>query len=189
MTNIFMRQLIVLHFFSLFYFMSAAFAEEPLGDNTKPGIKELMVLSPLVGHWVAETIGKPFELNPKGFKLQDQWVADWVLDRNFLRVEGQSQSEHRIVKYTWMYTYDQRKKKYHAWYFDSLGTVGENEGNWNTESKTMTWVGLGAPKNYTLSITEQFVDDDHLKFTMVGKFDDGRVVVDLSGIAVKEQTK
>jgi hypothetical protein len=76
-------------------------------------------------------------------------------------------------------TYDEKKKKYRSWFFDSKGSLSEWSGTWDEETKTLTRTAdLG--RGNTGKATSRFLDDDMAAFSLIGKNRVGKTFVEIN---------
>jgi len=157
---------------------SLALAVPPHGSAQPPAKPpELKVLERFIGKWKFEMIAKRAESTPKETRYSGVSTNEWVLDGWF---------QHHKVKHDAgaegidILTYDQRKKAYRSWSFDSFGFSTELSGDWDEKTQTLTTKGdLG--DDATVVSAMKFLDKDNREIHYVAKDKTGKVFLDIRG--------
>lgn len=171
------RLLVLMALVSLFQVGCSSGNQAPV----KP--KELESLHQYVGSWTADTTNKPAVWDPNGAKFQAVSQTEMVLDGWFLHhidvshIVGETD---KVTKSLNLWTFDPNSKKYVAWPFQSTGITGPSTGDWNSTTKTFTYIPAEPPPNTTGKMTDQFVDANtiqgNLTFTDWGS---GKTLMDM----------
>src|SRR5205807_2357052 len=156
-------------------------------DSPKPSA-ELRVLEDMIGTWDEVMTNKPTEWMPKAEKSTAVTKRVWSLGGKFIRGEGAWQPAK--IEFLHLMTYDPDARAYRSWYYDAGGSMprGSAKGEWNAQSKTITWADTDDAGNKTIG-THKIVDKDHSEWTMVVKNRDGKVVLDLSGKCTRRKER
>ncbi|MEY4567298.1 MAG: hypothetical protein RLY14_2268 [Planctomycetota bacterium] len=156
---------------------TAASAQNP---PTKP--PELVVLEQYVGNWVTDVTNKPAVWDRHGTLYRTTNQAEMILDGWFLhhievtQVVGAPGKESKSL---FLWTFDQDKKHFVAWPFQSTGNTGPSVGDWNAATKTFTTSLMEPPPNTTGKMTEQFLDGNTIKGHLMFTDRDGSVLMDM----------
>src|SRR6266852_3591366 len=86
-----------------------------------------------------------------------------------------------------MLTYDPAKKAYRGWWFGSGGECSEANGQWDEDTKTMTWKA-GWDNGATMTTRVQFLDRDSYKWALIAKNKDGKVLLDMQGTLARRKS-
>jgi hypothetical protein len=147
------------------------------GDDKKterraPGPAEREVMGQWVGTWSGESTGDATDLLPRARHFRGVYTARWALDDQFVR--GRNASDSGDAAALWMMTFDQRKKAYRLWFFDTNG-ASEWVGHWDRDTHTMTWETTDTETGSTARDRTRFIDKDHQEWHMEVKGKDGKV--------------
>ncbi len=152
------------------------------GDEVPPKPPELEVLQRLVGSWNSECTEKQAG---KETRITGTMTTEWVLGGRFLQCRGM-RNPGRIENLQ-IIGFDPAKKEFRMWYFDSSGTiVGPVGGQWDENSKTLTW--QYKPRDDVLLVNRvHFIDNDSEEWhaTVSGK--DGAVLFDQQGKSTRRK--
>lgn len=123
--------------------------------------KELAVLGPLVGEWVAqpkdnEKLTKAFEEFAVG------QTCKWILQKRFIEINSNSSVPgHPSAQTRTLITYDRSGACYRCWIFSSTGDVKTAHGKWDSETATLTWtIPDKDAKGSDSTTTMRFLDND-----------------------------
>ncbi len=136
------------------------------------GPAEREVMARWVGTWSGESTGEATDLLPRARHFQGVYTASWVLDDRFVQGRNASKSGEEAAR--WMMTFDQRKKAYRLWFFDTNG-ASEWAGQWDGDTQTMTWETTDTETGSTARDRTRFIDKDHQEWQMEVKGKDGKV--------------
>ena len=134
---------------------------------------EMKVLERFVGTWKVEQKRK----NADGPEIWGfgRATSKIVLGGRFLAytaITGKQESYS-------LFTYDESKKKYRSWFFDSKGSHSEWLGTWDEATKTLTrTANLG--RGNTGTATSKFLDDDSIEFSLVLKNRNGKAFLEMN---------
>lgn len=163
-----MRQTILLMLL-IVAFPLLANAAEPAKQSA-----ETKVLARWLGKWKVDAVWSPAKWNPDGMKLEETKVVESILDGHFL--------EERISNDNWtgriLYHFNQQRKAYQCWYFNSNGDTSEWTGTWDEEAATMTWVsdlGIGVDAK----MEARFLGADKYNLHIVAKDKAGELLLDI----------
>lgn len=129
---------------------------------------EMKVLERFVGTWKVEQKRK----NADGLEIWGfgRATSKIVLGGRYLAYTAITGKDEAYS----LFTYDESKKKYRSWFFDSKGSHSEWLGTWDEATKTLTrTANLG--RGNTGTATSKFLDDDTVEFSLVLKHRDGKV--------------
>lgn len=146
---------------------------------------------------------------PPGRQVLDRFLGSWRTDYTlpkaewtpvelsgsadlmFRRVLGgrfiQEQATHADGKEgSVMYTYEEAQNRYRAWWFSSTGDTSESSGEWDGDSKTLTWTAVqGAEAGFTTTSSHHFLDDRHFEWSVAVRDRAGTVLFRMDGKAVR----
>jgi len=172
-----MKQLILGLALSL-VFCSVVGAQE--GKSPEPESPELDVLNKFAGTWKTSTVLKPSVWIATETKVDGTRKAKWVLKNKFLKVIGKGGD----VETREMNSFDQQRRIYTRWTFDSNGSIGHWRGRWNEEKMTMTWK-LDAAGTVEGEMTERLISDDKYEVTAEIKDNDGNLLLGVEAILTR----
>jgi hypothetical protein len=160
--------------------VAVALGEEVPGRTAKP--PELKVLERLIGKWNTECTEKQGE---KETRITATMTTDWMLDGSFLQCKGtRNPGKTENIQ---IIGFDSVKGEYRMWYFDSLGAaVGPVGGQWDENSKTLTWRGT-PQRDVSLVNRERFVDNDTIEWRLVVSNNDGTVSLEQQGKSIRRK--
>jgi hypothetical protein len=150
--------------------------------------EELQVLAPLIGQWQAEATIKPSLRVKEGFTSKGESSAQWIHNGHFLRAEGYGISQHGRFEWTVIITYDRGTKQFRQFGFNSLGIVGEAVGEWDDQTRTMTWKGVHMPAGWT-ALSKVTIEKDQLVQTMLVKNERDEIVNDVTSTAKRKNAR
>ena len=131
---------------------------------------EMKVLERFVGTWKVEQKRK----NADGLEIWGfgRATSKIVLGGRYLAYTAITGKDEAYS----LFTYDESKRKYRSWFFDSNGSQSEWSGTWDDATKTLTrTANLG--RGNTGTATSKFLDDNTIEFSLVLKNRDGKVFV------------
>lgn len=148
--------------------------EGPNGNGPSMDVPELAPLKYWAGRFESRTE------TPVRTKGKSQ--GEWVLDGRFLKFTFTDEGTDRSPKYsgTLMMTYDVDKKTYRYWSFFSDGASLECLGDWDAETRTMTWTGTRRG-GFAQTYKARFDKDGRSTWTIVIKGEEDVVVYDSRG--------
>jgi hypothetical protein len=148
-------------------------------DGPPPKPSELKVLDRFLGTWDLELVSKVTEVNPKETKSTSTATFEWILDGRFMRVTGKTLTPEKIESLQMM-SYNPAGKQFYGWFFDSQGSVNEVAGQWDEDTKTMTWQAP-VEENVTMTNRLRFTDKNTIVWTMITKDNNNKIYVDVRG--------
>jgi hypothetical protein len=148
-------------------------------DKDKEKAPELKILDRFVGTWNIELVNRVTEVNPKEVKSTGVTTFEWTLNGYFLRATGKTTAPEKVESLQMM-SYNPTGKHFYAWFFDSQGNVSEIAGQWDEDTKTMTWQAT-VEENVTMVNRLRFTDKDTIVWTMTTKDNNNKVFVDIRG--------
>jgi len=143
---------------------------------------EMKVLERFVGTWKLDLTTKTAdgrEVKVKGFATSKLVLGGRYLEYVVITNPG----EQEVYS---LFTYDETKKKYRSWYFNSSGQQSEWSGTWDEATKTLTRTA-DLRRGNTGKITSRLLDDDTSEFSLVGKHRDGKVFVEINGKLTRQR--
>jgi hypothetical protein len=151
----------------------------PPGEKAPPlrGPAPRQVLARRLGEWAGEVTIRRAAWTPFEGKLKTQESVKAVLGRRFIEERGKSRpggGESRLLA-----TWDEAKKVYKSWYFDSDGLTSEATGKWDARARTLTWTSTFEEGSSTT--VWKFVDDDTFTWELLARDKKGKVLLDMSG--------
>ncbi len=145
-----------------------------LQSSSRPA--ELKVLDRWVGEWDCEASTVCNNDKSTEIKMTATVSRKWVLDDQFVQ-EAESFSDGG--KYLMMFGYDQEKKAYRIWRFDSYGRSLDVQGQWDDASQTMT-SKIDGPNDISTLVTIHFTDKDTHEWKAVAKDATGKTILKCS---------
>jgi hypothetical protein len=153
-------------------------AENPPAKKDPPKPPELTVLDQFVGTWNTEVTYNPAVATARQERVTGKITSKWVLGGRFVQEEGRSLGSDRDHMVLW--SYDPQKKAYRSWFYDSVGSANESQGQWDEKSKTLSWkADLGDGMTYVSR--HHFIDKDTYEWDYVVTDKDGKVYMDVHG--------
>ena len=123
------------------------------------------VLDQLLGTWSQETTAFKAKWTPEEKRTTQTWTATHVLSENFVLLKVKDEQEKFGLQ---LFTYDQQKKCYQLWTFDS--TYGGPDtpiiGQWDEATRTIKWSGMGSDGNKSSS-QMRFINADKIITTLM----------------------
>lgn len=121
---------------------------------------------------------------PDGVKSKGVETIGWIFGKKI--IQGKYKHQPGNVESTFLETYDSQAEVFRSWYFDSNGNHprGETTGQWDEESKTMTYKSTD-PKQVTGIMTLRFVSPDRIDWHRVWREKDGRIVMEIDGRLIR----
>jgi hypothetical protein len=136
-------------------------------------------------------------------KVLDKWLGSWRSNYKLPKAEWTPEEKIGTAKLTCarvvggqfvqekaehsdntssvlMLTYDAQKKCYRGWWFSSTGQTSESTGNWDADTKTMTWSSVGDPM-FTTTVRHRFVNDDAVEWDVVVRDGAAKVFFRMAG--------
>ena len=99
--------------------------------------------------------------------------VEWTLKNKFLQVTGKGGDfESREMN-----RFDQQRRVYSKWTFDTNASVGEWRGRWSEKKQTMTWK-LDAAGFVEGKMVERFISDDTYETTLVIRDNDDNLLLE-----------
>ena len=143
---------------------------------------ESKVLERFVGTWKMDQTMKTAngrEVKSTGFITQRLVMGGRYAEATSVSNPG----EQQVLQ---LFTFDDKKRIYRSWFFNSNGQSSEWKGTWDNDSKTMTrTANLG--RGNTGTATTRLVDDDTMEFALTGKHRDGRVFVEIRSTLTRQK--
>lgn len=136
---------------------------------------EMKVLERFVGTWKIDQTRKTAdgrEVKATGFATSKLALGGRYLEYTAITNPG----EQEVYS---LFTYDEAKKKYRSWFFDSKESHSEWSGTWDEATKTLTRTA-NLSRGNTGTATSKFPDDDTVEFSLVLKHRDGKVFVEMN---------
>ncbi len=155
----------------LYAFLGATSAASPWqfvtwGDTPAPksAAEAMKVLARRVGSWETET-------EIAGVKVKGTEVTAWALGGKFIESKGKTAAgETRMLV-----TYDETRKAYRYWYFDSEGLTTDGTGRYDPETKSIRWDAGGSEAVW------RFTDADRLDWTFTTRDAKGKAAFEMRG--------
>jgi len=150
-------------------------AGEEVAAGPAPEVPELQFLDQYAGQWEDEIAGRP--------DMKRTETGEWVLQGRFLRQSWSTESNdgappaHGI---TFM-TFDTEQKTFRSWAFLATGSVIENEGVWDSITRTFTWGHRLRETSETVITKASFVDPATQSWSIVKTDMHGKVVREVAG--------
>jgi hypothetical protein len=156
------------------------------GNPQAPRSPELDILNKFAGTWKTSTVLKPSVWIEAETRIDGTRKAEWMLKNKFLKVIGKGGD----VESREMNGFDQQRRIYTRWTFDTNGSIAHWRGRWSEKKKTMTWT-LDAAGTVEGKMTEHFVSDDKYEITAEIRDNDGNLLMGVNSALtrVKEQVK
>lgn len=153
----------------------------PISANADPP-PETKVLERFGGTWSMDQTMKTAD--GREIKLTGVATHKLVLGGRFLESTSVTKpGEHQVLQLS---IYDEKRRIYRSWYFDSNGQSGEWKGTWDNDSKTWTQAAnLG--HGHTATSTFRFVDDATIASSLTGRSPDGRVSLEVLGTFTRQK--
>lgn len=164
-----------------FTFTCEATVEEECATGPAEDSAELKVLDHYAGIWVERVSGKP--------EVRRRDEGEWILDGRFLRQTWTSEAQDDAPKASGvtLMTYVREMNVYQSWAFLATGSVIENEGSWDADSKTMTW-GHRAPGTTEMIFTRvAFPDETTQEWCIVKTDGEGNILRKIAGRSVRQE--
>lgn len=136
---------------------------------------EMKVLGRFVGTWKVEQTRKTAD--GREVKAKGLTSSKMVLGGRFLEYIGITNPGEQEA-YS-LFTYDEAKKKYRSWFFDSKGSHSEWSGTWDEATKTLTRTANNLSRGNTGTAISKFLDDDTVEFSLILKHRDGKVFLEM----------
>lgn len=155
---------------------------EDIAGGPAADVPELQELNHYAGEWEDEIAGRP------GVRRTE--VSEWVLQGRFLRQSWSTESKdetppaHGLT----LMTYDVERKVYRSWAFLATGSVIENEGLWDSASKTFTWGHRIIDTSETVITKASFPDDATQTWSVVKTDEQNKVVREVAGRSIRRAT-
>jgi len=145
-------------------------AERPAQD-----VPELQALNQYAGQWEDEIAGRP------GVRRTE--TGEWILRGRFLRQSWKTESSDGAPPACGMtlMTFDPERKTFRSWAFLATGSVIENEGVWDSISKTFTWGHYLTESSETVITKTSFVDTETQAWSIVKTDAHGKIVREVTG--------
>ena len=159
-------------------------AGEPVGGEGE--VDMLAMYRPYAGKWESVTKGKATDVIEEPYETKGPWVQRDILDGRVIEMRGSVEGIEQPYSYMWLYTYDQREESYVGWFHDSRGVNSKMFGSWSEEDKKMTWT-IDDPGEWGIMVTvvDDLSDPDKIGFTFKMESDDGTLIMDEAGYAVR----
>ena len=142
---------------------------------------EQKVLDQFVGKWDETYEVAKTDFTPEARKGTAKVDYRSVLGGKFVQQDAEHSDGASAML---MYTYDEQESQYRGWWFSSMGLTSEYEGEWDADSKTMTWRTVeGSPVAST--IVKKFVDGDHIEWEVTVKGDGDQLYFSMKGKSVR----
>jgi hypothetical protein len=141
-----------------------ATAEKPVFMGPAPP-EELKILASLVGQWKTEATAKPSLAHKDGLTSKGEQSWQWIHNGHFLRLEGSSISKAGRFEYSEIISYHRNTKKFRRFVFSTDGIAAETIGEWDPETKTMTWTAVGLPEGWS-AVGKTILGKDKTIFTL-----------------------
>jgi hypothetical protein len=151
-----------------------------------PPAEELKVLAPLVGQWTSQTQGKPSAQRPQGVSAKGEVSTEWIHNGHFLKSEVRVTSDLGRHEFTEITSFDRRSGKLRRYLFSSEGFAAQSLGEWDENSKTLTWEGIDLPQGWAATSTTK-VGKDRYEFTLLVKNAQGETLRDATGSAERKK--
>lgn len=104
-----------------------------------------------------------------------------VLGGKFVQEKGEIDGKNTALA---MFTYDTDKQCFRMWHFSAEHPTSEGSGNWDAETKTLTWTAVvTANPEMTMTSKHRFVADDRFEWEVVGKDANGNDLFQMEGKA------
>jgi hypothetical protein len=139
--------------------------------------EELKPLEHFVGMWSKDLSHLASKAVPKSVKEVGTHTTSWILEKKFLEEKG---NDGNGRSYSTIYGYDDKTKAYRAWIFQSTGNRLEASGEWNAQSKTMTWTTIESGDIKSI-MKYEFQGADTFKMTIKATGPSGDVLYHLEG--------
>lgn len=153
--------------------------EDEIAQGPSPDVPELQALHHYIGQWEDEIAGRP------GVRRTE--VSEWILQGRFLRQSWSTEAKdgtppaHGLT----LMTYDTTSKVYRSWAFLATGSVIENEGLWDAETKTFTW-GHRIIDTSERVITKACFPDENIQAWSIVKTDEqNKIVREVAGHSIR----
>ena len=151
-------------------------------QQATPASPEVPPLNRFVGTWKMQQTIKT--ANGPDITLTGVVTHKLVLGDRFLESTSVSNpGEQQVLQ---MSIWDDMRRLYRSWYFDSNGRTSEWQGRWDSDSKTLTQTA-NLSQDITGTGTFRFVDDDTMVFSLTGKDRDGNVSVEGRSTFTRQQ--
>jgi hypothetical protein len=144
--------------------------EEHIAQGPSPDVPELQELNYYVGQWEDEIDGRPGVCRTE--------VNEWILQGRFLRQSWSTEAKDGTppAHGQTLMTYDVDRRVYRSWAFLATGSVIENEGLWDADTKTFTWGHRVIDTSETV-ITKACFPDENIQAWSIVKTDEQQKIV------------
>ena len=137
---------------------------------------ELKILERMIGNWDATYVSKPAEWTPQELRTTSKVTRKRILDGYVIQDTCEISDGTETIALT---SYDPQMKAYRAWWFNSEGNKSKSTGQWNSDSKTISYQSdLG--NGITVRNSVRFIDNDNEEWNVVIKDGDGKLYLDLN---------
>jgi hypothetical protein len=140
----------------------------------------MKVLGKLIGDWTWKST------NTRGGKTTHTagtMTAEWILNGRFVQCRAvRTPGKHENIQ---ILGFDPVGKQYRLWCFDSSGNFeGPMAGQWDAETKTLTW-RLDGQDDTALVMADHFIESDTIESTLTVSRQDGTVLHEQHGLSVR----
>ncbi len=144
-------------------------------EGPSAGIPELLALSHYAGDWEDEITGKP------GMRRTES--AAWILHGRFLRQSWSTETGDGTPGASGLnlMTFDTDGRGYRQWSFLATGSVIENEGVWDSVTRTFTWGHRLADTSETVATKASFAEDSIQAWSIVKTDAHGKTLREVTG--------
>lgn len=140
-------------------------------------VPQLKVIERYLGNWDDKILVKQSPWSPQEQNLTATAVGTKVLAGRYVQLKSSSSDNAEGMS---MITYDTGLNSFASWWWNSLGHHNNSLGEWNEQTRTMSWKGT-LPGDFTLLSTDRFPDDDTRQWHVLVKDNAGATVFDMSG--------
>ena len=138
---------------------------------------EQKVLDQFLGDWRGQEKAVKAKWNPEEKRTTSTGASVRILGGRFTSSEGKTSDGTTSLT---LMTYDQQKKAYRMWYFNSRGFAGESAGQWDAKTKTLTLRSDGDDGTTTTGKL-RIVDGDTVEWNWTTKDAEGAVGFRIEG--------
>jgi hypothetical protein len=149
----------------------------------KPVPAEMKVLERLAGKWKTHSTNKVTEWNPAESENTGRATGRLILGGHYLLLENYAGGDQPYG--ITIYTYDSEKQSFRSWIFDALGNHVQATGYWDEATKTLRFVPVRKPDSN--AFTFRFTDSDRLEYTIVGRDERGKLLIDVAGTWTRQE--
>jgi hypothetical protein len=152
---------------------------DDVAEGPATEIPELQALNLYAGQWEDEIAGRP--------NVKRTETGEWILRGRFLRQTWSTESTDSTPAASGLtlMTFDTDLKSYRSWAFLATGSVIENEGVWDTNTKTFTWGHRVLESSETVITKASFVDETVQSWSIVKTDAHDKVIREVAGRSLR----